>query len=92
MKDFTKKDLKLIINTYQNYMNNFIYDFQSFNLTDKDINNIYLEVAKQDLHATFYGKLDDKIQQTLAEEVDLGILDLSDGQIERLANKIINKI
>ena len=61
MKDFTKKDLKLIINTYQNYMNNFIYDFQSFNLTDKDINNIYLEVAKQDLHATFYGKLDDEM-------------------------------
>ena len=53
MKDFTKKDLKLIINTYQNYMNNFIYDFQSFNLTDKDINNIYLEIAKQDLQATF---------------------------------------
>jgi hypothetical protein len=86
MKDFTKKDLLLIINTYQNYMNDFV------NVTDKDINNIYLEVAKQDLHATFYGKLDDKIQQTLAEEVDLGILDLSDGQIERLANKIINKI
>ena len=52
MKDFTKKDLKLIINTYQNYMNDFV------NVTDKDINNIYLEIAKNDLHATFYGKLD----------------------------------
>ena len=61
MKDLTKKDLKLIIDTYQKYMNNFIYDFQSFNLTDKDINNIYLEIAKQDLQATFYGKLDDEM-------------------------------
>ena len=54
MKDFTKKDLLLIINTYQNYMNDFV------NVTNKDINNIYLEVAKNDLHATFYGKLDDE--------------------------------
>ena len=55
MRDFTKKDLLLIINTYQNYMNDFV------NVTDKDIDNIYLEVAKQDLKATFYGKLDDEM-------------------------------
>tara|TARA_R100000805_G_C3536567_1_gene53247 strand:+ start:35 stop:253 length:219 start_codon:yes stop_codon:yes gene_type:complete len=56
MKNFTKKDLLLIINTYQNYMNDFV------NVTDKDINNIYLEIAKKDLHATFYGKLDDEVK------------------------------
>tara|TARA_Y100000004_G_scaffold69609_1_gene78147 strand:+ start:22395 stop:22607 length:213 start_codon:yes stop_codon:yes gene_type:complete len=56
MKDFTKKDLLLIINTYQNYMNDFV------NVTDKDINNIYLKIAKKDLHATFYGKLDNEMK------------------------------
>tara|TARA_Y100000592_G_scaffold93855_1_gene157680 strand:- start:1069 stop:1287 length:219 start_codon:yes stop_codon:yes gene_type:complete len=59
MKNFTKKDLLLIINTYQNYMNDFV------NVTDKDINNIYLEIAKKDLHATFYGKLDDEVKDEL---------------------------
>lgn len=56
MRDFTKKDLLLIINTYQNYMNDFV------NVTDKDINNIYLKIAKKDLHATFYGKLDNEMK------------------------------
>ena len=37
-------------------MNDFV------NVTDKDINNIYLEVAKQDLHSTFYGKLEDEMK------------------------------
>jgi hypothetical protein len=39
----TKDKLKLIINIYQNYFNDFI------NITDKDINNIYLELAKRDI-------------------------------------------
>ena len=39
----TKEKLKLIIRVYQNYFNDFI------NITDKDINNIYLELAKRDI-------------------------------------------
>ena len=38
-----KKDLLLILNIYQNYINDFV------NITDKDLNNIYLQIAKKDL-------------------------------------------
>ena len=39
----TKKELKNILNIYQNYYN----DFK--NITDDDLNKIYLMVAKSDL-------------------------------------------
>ena len=39
----TKEQLKLIINVYQNYFNDFI------NVTDKDIDKIYFEIAKKDI-------------------------------------------
>ena len=39
----TKKQLKLIINVYQNYINDFV------NITEKDIDKIYLQVAKEDI-------------------------------------------
>lgn len=39
----TKKQLKLIINVYQNYFNDFV------NVTDKDIDKIYFEIAKKDI-------------------------------------------
>tara|TARA_A100001391_G_C4977646_1_gene254409 strand:+ start:277 stop:696 length:420 start_codon:yes stop_codon:yes gene_type:complete len=42
MKDFTKKDLMMIINTYQNYMNDF------GNITDEDLDQIYFDIAKND--------------------------------------------
>tara|TARA_R100000781_G_scaffold86_1_gene94 strand:- start:942 stop:1142 length:201 start_codon:yes stop_codon:yes gene_type:complete len=42
MENFTKKDLLLIINVYQNYINDFV------NISDEDLNNLYLEIAKQD--------------------------------------------
>ena len=43
MENFRKKDLINIINVYQNYIN----DFQ--NVSDEDIDNLYLEIAKQDI-------------------------------------------
>ena len=43
MENFTKKDLLLIINIYQNYINDFV------NISDKDLNTIYFEIAKKDL-------------------------------------------
>lgn len=42
MTDFTKKDLIEIINVYQNYMNDFV------NVSNEDIDKMYLEIAKQD--------------------------------------------
>ena len=43
MTELTKKDLLLILNTYQNYINDFV------NISDDDLNNIYINVAKNDL-------------------------------------------
>ena len=43
MTEFTKKDLLLILNTYQNYFNDFN------NISENDLDNIYLEVAKEDM-------------------------------------------
>ena len=43
MKNFTKKDLLLIINVYQNYINDFV------NISDKDLSKIYFEIAKKDM-------------------------------------------
>ena len=48
MKDVRKKDVLLIINTYQNYINDFV------DLSDRDLDNIYLEVAKKDLENLFF--------------------------------------
>ena len=43
MEAFTKKDLLLILNTYQNYIN----DYK--NISEKDLDKIYYQVAKNDL-------------------------------------------
>jgi hypothetical protein len=43
MTNFTKKDLLLILNIYQNYVNNFV------NISDRDLNKLYLQIAKEDL-------------------------------------------
>jgi hypothetical protein len=42
MENFRKEDLINIINVYQNYINDFV------NISDKDIDYMYLEIAKQD--------------------------------------------
>ena len=42
MYNFTKKDLLRIINTYQNYINDFV------NISEKDLNSMYLDLAKND--------------------------------------------
>ena len=42
MTDFTKKDLIEIINVYQNYINDFV------NVSNEDIDKMYLEIAKKD--------------------------------------------
>ena len=42
MINFTKKDLLLILNVYQNYINDFV------NISDEDLNKIYFEIAKKD--------------------------------------------
>jgi hypothetical protein len=46
MTGLTKKDLLLILNTYQNYINDFV------NISDDDLTNIYINVAKNDLTKT----------------------------------------
>ena len=43
----TKKDLLLILNIYQNYINDFT------NISNKDLNAIYLEIAKKDIKNLF---------------------------------------
>tara|TARA_R100001440_G_scaffold72038_1_gene95486 strand:+ start:396 stop:584 length:189 start_codon:yes stop_codon:yes gene_type:complete len=43
MTALTKKDLLLILNTYQNYINDFV------NISDDDLDKIYFNVAKNDL-------------------------------------------
>ena len=43
----TKKDLLLILNIYQNYINDFT------NISNKDLDNIYFEIAKQDIKKLF---------------------------------------
>ena len=44
MQNFKKKDLLLILNIYQNYINQFV------NISDEDLNNIYLQIAKEDIN------------------------------------------
>ena len=48
MKDVSKKDVLLIINTYQNHINDFV------NVSDKALDAIYLEVAKKDFENLFF--------------------------------------
>tara|TARA_R100000353_G_scaffold150581_1_gene108951 strand:+ start:469 stop:885 length:417 start_codon:yes stop_codon:yes gene_type:complete len=48
MKDLTKKDLLLILNVYQNYYN----DFRE--ISEKDLTNLYLEVAKADISMYYH--------------------------------------
>lgn len=43
MKGFTKKDLLMVLNVYQNYNNEFV------NISDKDLNIIYLKIAIEDI-------------------------------------------
>ena len=42
MKDFKKNDLLMIINKYQNYINEYV------NLSDEDIDILYMQIAKDD--------------------------------------------
>ena len=41
MKDVSKKDVLLIINTYQNHINDFV------NVSNKDLDAIYLEAIRE---------------------------------------------
>lgn len=43
MTDFRKKDLMMIINVYQNHINDFV------NVSQDDIDAMYLEIAKKDI-------------------------------------------
>ena len=43
MTGFTKEDLLEIINVYQNYINDFV------NVSNEDIDKMYLEIAKKDM-------------------------------------------
>ena len=42
MTEFSKKDLLLILNIYQNYYNDFV------NITEDDITNMYVQIATED--------------------------------------------
>ena len=43
MNNFKKRDLLLILNIYQNYINQFI------NISESDLDKIYLLIAKEDI-------------------------------------------
>lgn len=43
MKDFTKEDLLLILNVYQNHINDYV------DISTQDLDKIYLAVAFEDL-------------------------------------------
>ena len=43
MNNFKKRDLLLILNIYQNYINQFI------NISESDVDKIYLLIAKEDI-------------------------------------------
>ena len=43
MTNFRKKDLLLILNIYQNYINEFT------NISQSDLDNLYLLIAKEDI-------------------------------------------
>lgn len=43
MKDFTKQDLLLILNIYQQYINDYV------DISTQDLDKIYLDVAIEDL-------------------------------------------
>jgi|TARA_R110000765_G_scaffold24975_1_gene62072 hypothetical protein len=51
MTEFTKKDLLLILNTYQNYFNDFN------NISEDDLTNIYIEIATEDMKKTTANEL-----------------------------------
>lgn len=47
MTNFRKKDLLMILNIYQNYINQFT------NISQSDLNNLYLLIAKEDIKNNF---------------------------------------
>jgi hypothetical protein len=51
MIEFTKKDLLLILNTYQNYFNDFN------NISEDDLTNIYIEIETEDMKKTTANEL-----------------------------------
>ena len=70
MKDLTKKDLLLILNVYQNYYNNFT------EISEKDLTNLYLEVAKADISMWYHTQVvSDK------SETEEHLIELPDGRI-----------
>ena len=73
----TKQKLKLIINIYQNYFNDFI------NITDKDIDNIYLELAKKDIKQNINKYIKDmtKEKQQRNKSIDF-ILEFAGDEVE----------
>jgi len=47
MTNFKKKDLLMILNIYQNYINDYV------NISESDLNNLYLLIAKEDIKNNF---------------------------------------
>tara|TARA_R100001460_G_scaffold97583_1_gene140188 strand:+ start:380 stop:598 length:219 start_codon:yes stop_codon:yes gene_type:complete len=70
MKNFKKDDLLMIINKYQNYTNQYI------NMSDKDIDKLYFEIAKGDNYE------DELLQQTK----------VLNNMFDVFSNAMINKI
>jgi len=58
MTNFTKKDLLLILNVYQNYQNDFV------NISDEDLNKIYFEIAKKDYEFGEIAKMKNLLTKT----------------------------
>jgi hypothetical protein len=70
MKDFKKDDLLMIISNYQDYINEYV------NLSDEDIDILYMQIAKDDNYE------DDLLQQTK----------VLNNMFDVFSNAMINKI
>lgn len=47
MTNFRKKDLLMILNIYQNYINDYV------NISETDLDKLYLLIAKEDIKNNF---------------------------------------
>ena len=64
MENFTKKDLLMIINVYQNYVNDFV------NISEDDLDKIYLNVAMEDLSILFNTKKIEHMRKITIDSVN----------------------
>lgn len=60
---FTKDYLLLILNVFQNYYNDYV------NISEDDLNNIYIEIAKQDIKQMRAEDIENRIINTYTKNL-----------------------